>query len=126
MRRLSTTGRGSNANTGTCTSMMSSTGSPTCNSQQESLPLPLKRSAADRAAALHVYDVCRALLATEMQTEPTAETVALASHMRAVTPPRRKEARTPPGASPPAALLNGPLLGRTTELSTLTKVYHTM
>ncbi|HZU03849.1 MAG TPA: AAA family ATPase [Ktedonobacteraceae bacterium] len=83
-------------------------------------------AAGDRAAALHAYDVCRALLATEMQTEPTAETVALASHLRAVAPPRRKEARTPPGAFPPAALLNGPLLGRTTELSTLTRVYHTM
>ncbi len=74
----------------------------------------------DRAAALHAYDTCRAMLATGMQTEPTPETVALASRMRAVAPPRRKEAPTPP-----VAFLDGPLLGRTTELSTLIKIYHT-
>src|SRR2546429_3094477 len=59
-----------------------------------------------------------------MQTEPTPETVALASRMRAVAPPRRKEASTPPVALSPAIFLDGPLLGRTTELSTLIKVYH--
>src|SRR5947208_15332261 len=58
-----------------------------------------------------------------MQPEPTLETVALASRMRAVAPPRRKEAPTP--ALSPATLLDSPLLGRTTELSTLIKVYHT-
>ncbi len=76
-------------------------------------------AAGDRVAALHVYDVCRAMLATSMQTEPTSETFGLASRMRAVAPPRRKEAPTPP-----VAFLDGPLLGRTTELSTLIKVYH--
>jgi DNA-binding SARP family transcriptional activator len=80
----------------------------------------------DRAAALHAYDVCRSLLATGMQTEPTPETEALASRIRAVAPPHRKEARTPPTALSPAALLNSPLLGRTAELSTLIKVYHTV
>src|SRR5712692_252476 len=79
----------------------------------------------DRAAALHAYDVCRARLSTDMQTEPTPETVALASRIRAVAPPRRREAPTPAVALSPAVLLNGPLLGRTTELSTLIKVYHT-
>jgi DNA-binding SARP family transcriptional activator len=82
-------------------------------------------AAGDRAAALHAYDTCRAMLATGMQTEPTLETVALASRMRAVTPPRRKEASTPPVALSPATFLDSPLLGRTTELSTLIKVYHT-
>lgn len=82
-------------------------------------------AAGDRAAALHAYDQCRAMLATGMQTEPTPETVALASRMRAVAPPRRKEARTAPEALSPVTLLDGPLLGRTTELSTLIKVYHT-
>jgi len=77
-------------------------------------------AAGDRAAALHAYDNCRAMLATGMQTEPTPETVALASRMRAVAPPRRKEAPTPP-----VVFLDGPLLGRTTELSTLIKIYHT-
>src|SRR5436305_5876346 len=82
-------------------------------------------AAGDRAAALHAYDTCRARLLTGMQTEPTSETVALASRMRAVAPPRRKEASTPPVALSPAIFLDGPLLGRTTELSTLIKVYHT-
>src|SRR5947209_2035138 len=82
-------------------------------------------AAGDRAAALHAYDTCRAMLAIGMQTEPTPETVALASRMRAVAPPRRKEASTPLVALSPAAFLEGPLLGRTTELSTLIKVYHT-
>src|SRR6266705_289750 len=82
-------------------------------------------AAGDRAAALHAYDTCRARLSTGMQTEPTPETVALASRMRAVAPPRRKEAPTPALALSPATFLDGPLLGRTTELSTLIKVYHT-
>src|SRR5260221_8099286 len=82
-------------------------------------------AAGDRAAALHAYDTCRAILATGIQTEPIPETVALASPMRAVAPPRRKEAPTPAPALSPATFLEGPLLGRTTELSTLIKVYHT-
>jgi DNA-binding SARP family transcriptional activator len=82
-------------------------------------------AAGDRAAALHAYDVCRAMLATGMQTEPTQETMALAHRMRAVTPPHRKEIPETPGALSPATLNEGPLLGRTTELSTLIKVYHT-
>src|SRR5947209_4346793 len=82
-------------------------------------------AAGDRAAALHAYDTCRAGLLTGMQTEPNAETVALASRMRTVAPPRRKEASTPPVALSSAIFLDGPLLGRTTELSTLIKVYHT-
>src|SRR6266567_4044607 len=81
-------------------------------------------AAGDRAAALHAYDTCRARLSTGMQTEPTPETVALASRMRAVAPPRRKEAPTRALALSPAMLLDGPLLGRTTELSTLIKLYH--
>src|SRR6266704_4023189 len=80
-------------------------------------------AAGDRVAALQAYDTCRAMLATGMQTEPTLETMALANRMRAVAPPRRKEAPTP--ALSPATFLDSPLLGRTTELSTLIKVYHT-
>src|SRR6266704_2591763 len=82
-------------------------------------------AAGDRAAALNAFDTCRARLSTDMQTEPTPETVALASRMRAVAPPRRKEAPTRALALSPAMLLDGPLLGRTTELSTLIKLYHT-
>jgi DNA-binding SARP family transcriptional activator len=81
-------------------------------------------AAGDRAAALHAYDTCRARLSTGMQAEPTPETVALASRLRAMTPPRRKEVPPPALALSPAALLEGPLLGRTAELSTLIKLYH--
>src|SRR5438132_4100580 len=82
-------------------------------------------AAGDRAAALHAYDTCRARLSTGMQTEPIPETVALASRMRAVAPPRRRKAPMPALALSPVAFLDGPLLGRTTELSTLIKLYHT-
>src|SRR6266480_5606333 len=82
-------------------------------------------AAGDRTAALDAYDTCRARLSTGMQTEPTPETVALASRMRAVAPPRRKEAPTRALALSPAMLLDGPLLGRTTELGLLIKAYHT-
>ena len=78
----------------------------------------------DRAAALHAYDTCRARLATEMQTEPTSETMALASRMRAVAPPPRKQTPVSPTALSLAMLLDGPLLGRTEELSALIRVYH--
>jgi DNA-binding SARP family transcriptional activator len=76
----------------------------------------------DRGAALHAYDTCRAVLSTHLQTAPMPETVALASRMRAMTPPRRQEMPTP--AASPAALLDGPLLGRNPEMSTLLKRYH--
>jgi DNA-binding SARP family transcriptional activator len=78
----------------------------------------------DRAAALHAYDMCRTRLLTGMQTEPSPETEALASRIRAVAPPRRKESPTPSGTLSSAALLNSPLLGRTAELSTLIRIYH--
>jgi DNA-binding SARP family transcriptional activator len=81
-------------------------------------------AAGDRAAALHVYDTCRTRLATDMHTEPTPETVALASRMRAMAPPLRKQTPVPPTALSLSMLLDGPLLGRTEELSTLIRVYH--
>ncbi len=81
-------------------------------------------AAGERAAALQVYDTCRARLATDMHTEPTPETVALASRMRAMAPPPRKQTPMQPTALSLAMLLEGPLLGRTAELSTLIRVYH--
>jgi DNA-binding SARP family transcriptional activator len=81
-------------------------------------------AAGDRAAALQVYDTCRARLATDMHTEPTSETVALASRMRAMAPPPRKQTLLPPTVLSLAMLFDGPLLGRTAELSTLIRVYH--
>ena len=82
-------------------------------------------AAGDRATALHTYDLCRTMLATRMQTEPTPETVALAARMRAVAPPHRRETSTPIHMLSPTMFLKGPLLGRTTELRALIKVYHT-
>ena len=79
-------------------------------------------AAGDRSAALHAYDTCQVMLSTHLQTGPAPETVALASQMRAVALPRRRE--TPPAALSPTALLDGPLLGRTTEQRTLIKLYH--
>ncbi len=81
-------------------------------------------AAGDRSAALRAYDTCRARFATGMQTEPTPETVALASRMRAVAPPPRKVMPVSPTAFSLAMLLDGPLLGRDAELSTLIRVYH--
>src|SRR3989475_8847887 len=65
------------------------------------------------------------MMAVWTEPEPSSETVAMASRMPGVAPPRRKEAPTHPVTLSPAAFLEGPLLGRTTELSTLIKVYHT-
>ncbi|MEO8953789.1 MAG: AAA family ATPase, partial [Ktedonobacteraceae bacterium] len=81
-------------------------------------------AAGDRAAALHAYDMCRARLSAGMQTEPTPATAALASRMRAVAPPPHKQASIPQASLSLAMLLDGPLLGRTAELSTLIRVYH--
>jgi predicted ATPase len=64
------------------------------------------------------------MFSTHLQTEPMPETVALAGQMRAVAPPRRKERTLPTLARSSAALLAGPLLGRTAELSTLIRLYH--
>lgn len=79
-------------------------------------------AAGDRGEALHAYDACREMLSTHLQTKPVPETVALANRMRAVAPPPRKEEPLP--ALSPEALLDGPLLGRTAELSTLIRPYH--
>ena len=80
-------------------------------------------AAGDRGAALHTYERCQTMLSTHLQVAPTPETIALATRMRAVASPRRKEAPAP--VLSPAALLDGPLLGRTAELHTLIKLYHT-
>ena len=83
-------------------------------------------AAGDRSAALRAYDRCRVMLATGMQTEPTPDTTALADRMRAVAPPRRREVPTPTRTLSPAAFLDGPLLGRTAELSILIKLYNSV
>ncbi len=84
-------------------------------------------AAGDRGAALQTYEQCRAMLATHMQTEPAPETVALVSQMRTVAPPpRKKSPLLITQALSPAVLLDGPLLGRTTELNILISAYQSV
>lgn len=85
-------------------------------------------AAGDRVGVLRAYETCRVRLATTMQTEPTQQTVALADRMRAVAPPPRREkpVSVSPAALPLTMLLDGPLLGRTAEVSTLIRVYHSV
>jgi len=85
----------------------------------------LRFSQGDRAGALRAYANGRAVLADQLQVEPEPETVALAKHIRHTAPVRSPQVR-PPHASPgqpPANLLDGPLLGRTTEFGTLIECY---
>jgi len=94
MPRPSMIGFGSNASTGICARMRSSTASPRMQFEAGELEAAIETvnrwlvlsplhedayrrlmrlhfAAGDRAAALHAYDICWAMLATGMQTEPT-------------------------------------------------------
>src|SRR5712692_1833822 len=85
----------------------------------------LRFSQGDRAGALRAYANGRAVLADQLQVEPEPETVALAKRIRHTAPLRSAQVR-PPHASPgqpPANLLDGPFLGRTTEFGTLIECY---
>jgi DNA-binding SARP family transcriptional activator len=85
----------------------------------------LRFSQGDRAGALRAYANGRAVLAEQLQVEPEPETVALAKRIRHTAPVRSPQVQ-PPHASPgqpPAHLLDGPLLGRTTEFGTLIECY---
>src|SRR5438477_9805194 len=85
----------------------------------------------DRAGALRAYANGRAVLADQLQVEPEPETVALAKRIRHTAPFRSPQLRSllPPHASPrqpPANLLDGPFLGRTTQFGTLIECYQRM
>jgi DNA-binding SARP family transcriptional activator len=85
----------------------------------------LRFAQGDRAGALRAYANGRAVLADQLQVEPEPETVALAKRIRHTVPVRSPQVR-PPHASPgqpPANLLDGPFLGRTTEFGTLIECY---
>src|SRR3989475_4876326 len=88
----------------------------------------LRFSQGDRAGALRAYANGRSVLAEQLQVEPEPETVALAKRIRHTAPVREQQVRsllpvqTSPGR-PPANLLDGPFLGRTTEFGTLIECY---
>jgi DNA-binding SARP family transcriptional activator len=79
----------------------------------------------EAAAALQVYATCRARLAEELQIEPSADTLALAEHIR-ITAARRPGSRSahPTGAeSQPPSDLIAPLVGRTSAFTRLISCY---
>src|SRR5260221_5374245 len=85
----------------------------------------LRFSQGDRAGALRAYANGRAVLADELQVEPEPETVALAKRIRHTAPirsPQVQPSHASPG-QPPANLLDGQFLGRTTEFGTLIECY---
>jgi hypothetical protein len=76
----------------------------------------------DASAALQVYATCRARLAEELRVKPSADTVALAEHIRASaaslgTSPARRATATA-GSQPPGELV-APLVGRAAAFSQL-------
>jgi DNA-binding SARP family transcriptional activator len=76
-------------------------------------------------AAWQVYLTCRARLAEELGVKPSAETVALAEHIRAIAArsPGRTRVRPSTGESQPPTELVGPLVGRATAFSQLVGHY---
>src|SRR5713101_3512661 len=79
----------------------------------------------DASAAWQVYTTCRARLAEELGVKPSAETVALAEHIRAIAArsPDRTPVRPSKGESQPPTELVGPLVGRATAFSQLVGHY---
>ncbi len=77
----------------------------------------------DATAALQVYATLRARLAEEVQAKPSADTVALAEHVRAASAANRgsRLARSSPTAmeSPPPGELVAPLVGRAAAFTQL-------
>ena len=83
-------------------------------------------AAGDRAAALHAYDnVPGEACNRHADRADPRHRGAGQPHARRCSSPIVRRPHAQPLALSPAALLEGPLLGRTTELSTLIKVYHT-
>src|SRR5437870_4049006 len=80
----------------------------------------------DASAALQVYATCRARLAEELQVKPSAETVALAEHIRATATRRGSHPARPSIAKaenqPPSELV-APLVGRAQAFAQLTGRY---
>jgi DNA-binding SARP family transcriptional activator len=85
----------------------------------------LRFALGDRVGALRTYATCRAVLADELQIEPEPETMALAKHLRHTTPFHPSPSRPPYPSTrqEPPHLLDGPLIGRSTEFGTLIDRY---
>src|SRR5207248_2559320 len=88
--------------------------------QRAALVSQVHHALGDASAALQVYTTCRARLAEELRVPPSAETVALAEHIRATqarqgSPP----ARPTSAASVPPSELVAPLVGRAAAFSQL-------
>lgn len=81
----------------------------------------LHHAAGDRAAALHAFETCRAVLVRELHAEPAAETVALAERCRTAVP-RRSQTR-PGEAAIPLVTVDAPLVGRTAEHAQVVAAY---
>ncbi len=81
----------------------------------------------DATAALQVYATCRARLAEALQVEPSADTVALAEHIRATqaAPSASLPTRSSPAtaARVPTSSLVAPLVGRVAAFSQLVGCY---
>src|SRR5256886_10169317 len=73
----------------------------------------------DASAALQVYTTCRARLAEELRVPPSAETVALAEHIRATQAARRGTSPATTGGSRSTGELAAPLVGRAAAFSQL-------
>lgn len=80
-------------------------------------------AAGDRSAALHAYADCQAMLAAELHAVPTPETEALFRRIRSQAPPRPGSLLTRGAALSPSPFLEGPLVGRESEYTTLIKLY---
>src|SRR5260221_7410967 len=79
----------------------------------------------DPTTALQIYSICRARLAEELQVKPSADTVALAEHIRTSAAGRRGNLSTRPATAesrPPSELV-APLIGRASAFSQLTGRY---
>src|SRR5260370_27618017 len=75
------------------------------------------------SSALQVYASCRVRLAEELQVKPSAETIALAEHIRATQARQRRNApartgRVPAQSRPPSELV-APLAGPAAAFSQL-------
>ena len=73
----------------------------------------------DASGALQVYARCRARLAEELRVKPSAETVALAEHIRATAAARRGTSPATTGGSRSTGELAAPLVGRAAAFSQL-------
>ncbi len=79
----------------------------------------------DATAALQIYATCRARLADELQVEPSADTVALAAHIRTIAARRQvsSPSHSASAESPPPGELVAPLVGRAAAFSQLVARY---